>query len=132
MSDHPNIALHQKAHEAAFVGDMETLTELTADDVVWHSLGKSQISGDFQGRETVFEDFFGKMAELSAGTANFTKRSTYFANGELSVSLFRWGATRGDQTLDMGVCEVIRWRDGQILEEWSYLDDQYAWDAFWS
>ena len=53
MSEHTNVALHRKVHEAFSRGDMDTLTEMIAEDVVWHSPGKSQISGDFRGREAV-------------------------------------------------------------------------------
>jgi ketosteroid isomerase-like protein len=132
MSEHPNAALHRKAHEAFSRGDMDTLTEMTAEDTVWHSPGKSLISGEFRGREAVFGDFFAKMDELSGGTAKFEKHQDYLGNDEHSVALFQFSATRNGKTLEGRVCEEIRWRSGQIVEEWTYLDDQYGWDAFWS
>ena len=36
------------------------------------------------------------------------------------------------RTKESRVCEVIRWRNDQIVEEWGYCYDQYGWDAFWS
>ena len=132
MSEHPNAALHRKAHETFSKGDMNILTEMTAEDTVWHSPGKSLISGEFRGREAVFEGFFAKMDELSGGTAKFVEHQNYLGDDEHSVALFRFGATRSGKTLEVGVCEVIRWRSGQIAEEWTYLDDQYQWDVFWS
>ena len=132
MSEQSNVALHRKAHDAFSRGDMDTLTEMTAEDTVWHSPGKSLISGEFRGREAVFEEFFGKMDELSGGTAKFVEHQDYLGNDEHSVALFRFAATRSGKTLEFNVCEDIRWRNGQIVEEWTYLDDQYGWDALWS
>ena len=54
MENNSTVALHKKAHKAAHTGDMETLAEMIADDVVWHSPGRSQIAGDFHGRDAVF------------------------------------------------------------------------------
>jgi hypothetical protein len=34
--------------------------------------------------------------------------------------------------LEFDLCEVVRWRDGQVAEEWLLVDDQYAYDEFWS
>ena len=132
MAEHPNVALHKKAHEAFSTGDMELMTELMAEDTVWHSPGKSPIAGDFHGRDTVFAKFFGKMDELSGGTAKFVEHYDYLGSDEHSVALFQWAATRSSHTLICRVCEVIRWKNGQIAEDWAYYDDQYGWDEFWS
>jgi hypothetical protein len=132
MSEHPNAALHRKAHEAFSRGDMDTLGEMIAEDAVWHSPGKSPISGEFRGREAVFGEFFAKMDELGGGTAKFVEHQDYFGNDERSVALFRFAATRGGRTEEVRICEVVLWRSGQVVEEWSYCDDQYRWDEFWS
>ncbi len=132
MSEHPNVALHRKAHEAFAKGDMDTLTKMIAEDVVWHSYGKSQISGDFRGREAVFGGFFAKMNELSGGTAKFVEHYDYLGSDKHSVALFRFGATRSGRTFEFRVCEVIHWRNGQIAENWGYVEDQYGCDEFWS
>ena len=132
VNEQSNAALHQKAHEAFTRGDIDVLTEMIAEDTVWHWPGKSLISGEFRGREAVFRKFFGKMDELSGGTAKFVGHQDYLGNDEHSVALFRFAATRNGKTLEFKVCEDIRWRNGQIVEEWIYLDDQYGWDALWS
>ncbi len=132
MSQLANAALHRKAHEAFSRGDMDGLGEMIAEDTVWHSPGKSLISGEFRGREAVFGEFFAKMNGLSDGTAGFVEHQDYIGNDERSVALFRFGATRNGKTMEVSVCEVILWRGGQCVEEWSYCDDQYGWDAFWS
>ncbi len=30
------------------------------------------------------------------------------------------------------LCEVVRWRDGQVIEDWGFAFDQYTYDEFWS
>lgn len=132
MSDNPNAALHRKAHEAFANGDMDKLGEMIAEDTVWHSPGKSLISGEFHGREAVFGEFFAKMDELSGGSAKFVEHLDYLGNEERSVALFQFSAARNGKTMKVGVCEIIRWSNGQIAEARSYCDDQYRWDAFWS
>lgn len=132
MTEQSSVALHKKAHKAAETGDMETLARMIAEDVVWHSFGKSLIAGDFRGRDAVMGQFFGNMAELSDGTAGFEDIQNYFGSGDYSAAFFDWTATRNGSTEVFAVCEVIRWRDGQIGEEWAFIADQYEWDEFWS
>ncbi len=130
MPQHPNAALHRRGHEAFSRGDMDTLTELIADDTVWHMPGRSPLSGDLHGREAVF-GFFAKLNELSGGTAKINDHD-FLATDEHSVALFRVVATRGGKTLESRLCEVIHWRNSQIVEDWTSFDDQYGWDQFWS
>ena len=99
MSEHPNTALRRKAHEVFSKGDKDSLTKMIAEDIVWHSPGKGLISGEFRGREAVFEEFFAKMDELSGGTAKFVEHEDYFGNDERSVALGRFSATRNGSTL---------------------------------
>ncbi len=132
MAEHPNAELIRRAHEAFSKGDMDTLTAMIAEDTVWHFPGKSLISGDFQGRQAVFEGFFGKMNELSGGTIKMVEEHDLLGTDEHSVALFRVAATRGDRTFEYKLCEVTHWRNGQIAEDWFFTDDQYAHDDFWS
>jgi ketosteroid isomerase-like protein len=54
------------------------------------------------------------------------------ASGERSVALSRVRATRDGVTAEWNMCEVCRWRDGQVAEEWVFVEDQDAYDEFWS
>lgn len=49
MVDHPNAELLRKGYEAFDKGDMAVLTELFAENVVWHAPGDSPISGEHRG-----------------------------------------------------------------------------------
>ncbi len=72
---------------------------------MWHWPGKSQISGDLKGKEAVFEAF-GKLNEMTGGNIKLEDRD-FLASDDRSVALSR------------------------VVEEWVFLDDQYAYDEFW-
>jgi ketosteroid isomerase-like protein len=55
MAEHPNAERIRRAFDAFAPGDMATMTELIAEDTIWHIPGRGPLSGDHQGRETVFD-----------------------------------------------------------------------------
>ena len=59
---HPNEDLVRRGYAAFSTGDIATLTELFADDLVWHVGGRSPITGDYKGKEAVL-GFFAQLAE---------------------------------------------------------------------
>lgn len=130
MTDNPNVALHRRGHEAFSRGDMDTLAEIIAEDVLWHVAGKSLISGDYRGREAVF-GFFGKLSELTDGTVE-VEDQFFMGDGDRTVALFRLKGSRGGKRLEADFCEVVRWENGQVAEDWGFAFDQYAHDEFWS
>ena len=130
MAENPNEALHHKGHAAFAANDNDTLGLLIADDSLWHVAGKSLLSGDYRGREAVF-GFFAKLGELSGGTLEI-QDDEILGGEERTVALFTLTATRGDKTLNADFCEVVRWRDGQVIEDWGFAFDQYTYDEFWS
>lgn len=129
MSDESNVALHRRGHDAFRAGDMEYLRELFTEDTVWHWPGRSPLGGEFRGRDAVLA-LFGKMGEL-ADSIEIVDQD-FLASEDRTASLSHVRATRGDSTLEYDLCEVVRWRDGQVAEEWVLVDDQYAYDEFWS
>ena len=44
---HPNEDLVRRGYEAFATGDMATLNEFFADDVVWHAPGRNELAGTF-------------------------------------------------------------------------------------
>lgn len=64
---HPNEELIRRGYQAFAHWRHGDLNELFADDIVWHTPGRSQLAGTYRGREEVFGTFQ-KVAELSGGT----------------------------------------------------------------
>jgi len=130
MSDHPNLDLMRRGYDAYRSGDMNTINELFADDVVWHVGGRSRIAGDYTGKEQVF-GFFGKLQELSGGTSTVEVHDL-LANDEHGVALVTESATRNGRSIQANATHVLHLHDGKVTEFWDAHPDQYATDEFWS
>ncbi len=130
MAEHDNVARHREGHVAFGSGDLDALAEIIAEDTVWHWSGRNPIAGDKVGRDAVFAAL-GQLAELSGGTLQLADHD-FVGNDEHTVAFGGMTASREGRTLDVKYVEVVHWRDGKIIEEWTMFDDQYAFDEFWS
>jgi ketosteroid isomerase-like protein len=130
MTDHPNLDLLRRGYAAYDSGDMDTINELFADDVVWHVAGRSPLSGDYQGKDRVF-GFFARLQELSEGTSKVEVHDL-LANDEHGVAVVTESATRGGQNHEGRATHVFHLREGQVTEFWDAQTNQYEADEFWS
>ena len=123
MADHPNAALARRALDGFNSGDMETMSGLLADDVIWHEIGRA-------------EPRRGK-AEMAAslGSSDFeitAKLHDVVANDEHVIALVDATATRGGKTLNYRTAEIMHVRDGKVTERWAFSDDTAAIVAFFA
>jgi ketosteroid isomerase-like protein len=130
VTEHPNVELARQGYEAFAKGDKATLSELIADDVVWHVEGAGPLSGTYRSRDEVF-GFFGRLAEETAGTFRLDVHDV-LANDEHAVGLCVLSATRGGRSLEMPVANVSHVRDGKITEFWTATTDPQAAIDFWA
>ncbi len=130
MTEHPNIEQARRGYAAFAQGDMATLSELIADDVVWHAQGAGQLSGDYHGREQVF-GFFGRLAEETGGTFRLDVHDI-LANDEHTAVLATLTASRGNKSIAVPVVNVSHNRDGKITEFWASTTDPEATLDFWA
>ena len=128
MGDHPNADLARRGYKAFGEADMEALTELIAEDAVWHVGGNNVVSGDYKGREAVF-GLFGKLGELSEGTMSIELHDV-LANDEHTVVLagITAGGSRGN--LAINSADTMHISNGQLKEFWTFSSDEAAWDAY--
>ena len=126
---HPNEGLIRKGYAAFQSGDMATLSELFADDVVWHAPGRNQLSGTFRGKEEVFATFQ-KVFELTGGTFKLDIHAV-LADDDHAVVLTRSTGEREGKKLDDNTVQVFHVSDGKVTEQWLYPGDVYASDDFW-
>jgi len=127
---HPNEDLIRRGYEAFASGDVATLNELFADDIVWHTPGRSPISGDQNGKQSVLE-FFGRIGEETGGTFKLDIHDV-LANDEHVVVLSGSKGERNGKSLDANVVNIFHLKDGKVTEVWGHADDVYAVDEFWS
>jgi ketosteroid isomerase-like protein len=130
MAEHPNVALVRRGYEAFAKGDMATLRELIAEDVVWHVPGTNPFSGKHRGRDAVFA-MFARGAELSGGTERI-ELYDILANDEHGAALTRTTASRQGRQLDSLGIDVYQISNGKVTEVWDFIYDQRATDEFWS
>jgi ketosteroid isomerase-like protein len=130
MADHPNLDLMRRGYAAYTSGDLDTISQLFADDVVWHVSGRSPLSGDYTGKEQVF-GFFGKLQELSDGTSKVEVHDL-LADDDHGVAIITQSGTRDGRTYEGRATHVLHLRDGKVTEFWDAYVDQYAADEFWA
>lgn len=130
MSDHPHLELLRRGYAAYGSGDLDTINELFADDIVWHVAGRSPLAGDYTGKEQVF-GFFAKLQEMSEGTAKVEVHDL-LANDEHGVAVVTETATRGGAHHHGHATHLLHLREGKVTEFWDAQTDQYAVDDFWS
>jgi ketosteroid isomerase-like protein len=112
-------------------GRLDSLGALFADDVRWHQPGQGTLSGVYTGKAAVF-GLFEKFMQLSGGTFAIDRVKVIMANGDLVAAAIQFRARRGREQIAMDGVDVLRVRDGQIVEVWLFSADQSSEDAFWS
>jgi uncharacterized protein len=130
MGAEDNARLLRRGYEAFSVGDMATLTELLAEDVVWHVPGKGGLSGDKRGRDAVF-GYFGELASRSGGTFKVTVHDV-IGGEQHTIGLHHDDAERGGMVINHNVVLVTHVTDGRFSEVWEVHEDLASNDAFWS
>jgi uncharacterized protein len=126
---HPNEELVRRGYQAFGTGDMATLNELFADDIVWHTAGRSQLSGTFHGKQEVFGNFM-KLAELTKGTFKLDIH-TILADDEHAVVLVTATGEHDGKSLHDNSVQIFHVKDGKVTEQWLHPGDTYASDEFW-
>ncbi len=130
MTEHANVEQTRRGYEAFAKGDLPTLSELMADDLIWHVLGVGALSGTYHGREEVF-GFFRRLAEVTGGTFRLDVHDV-LANDEHAVALCTLSASRGNKSIEVPVANVSHIRDGKITEFWATTADPQASIDFWA
>lgn len=128
-SEHPDTVAIRKLYEAFAARDITTLTE-AFERTVYHVPGHNSIAGSYKGPGEIFA-LMAKTLELTGGTLRFELEDVV-GNGTHTVALDRVTATRGDRSLDMARLMITHLEDGKPLDLWVVVQDQYAFDEFWS
>ena len=126
MAEHPNAARIRDGYAAFAKGDFAVLNDLFAEDVVWHQGWRSQLAGDYHGRDAVY-GLFGRLIELTQGTFHMDLEAA-FADDELGVALVVASSTVDGQSVAAREAHIVRMRDGKVTEFWYTSTDQYAFD----
>jgi uncharacterized protein len=131
VTEHPNVERARQGYDAFAKGDLTTLTELIADDAVWHVQGGGPLSGDYRGRDQIF-GFFGRLAEETGGTFRLDVHDI-LANDQHTAVLATLSASRGGKSISTPVVNISH-NDGagKITEFWAATTDPEATLDFWA
>jgi ketosteroid isomerase-like protein len=131
MGAEENLAIMQRAYDAFNTGDIDTLTELFDDGVVWHLPGRSSMAKDYQGRDATLA-YFGLIAQETGGTFRAELQHLLADDEDRVVGIQRSTGDRDGKHLDVGDCIVFELKDGRVTDGREHFHDLYAWDEFWS
>ena len=109
-------------------GDVAALTDLFADDIVWHFPGTSKLSGEHVGRDAAL-GALGAYGAAGEGTLQ-AKLVDVMAGADRVTGWANDTATAGGRTLDVNSVVVFTMRDGKVTEGRQFVDDQAALDSF--
>lgn len=126
MAEHSNVARITDGYAAFAKGDFGVLNDLFAEDLAWHESGRNQLSGEYHGRDEVYQ-FFGKLMEHTEGSFHLDLHAV-LADDEHGVALVTATASRGGKSFTVNDVHVFHLRDGKVTEFWSASTDQAAED----
>ena len=128
MTATDNATRIRNGYDAFNRGDVATLVDLFAEDVVWHFPGSSQLAGEHVGRDATLA-VLGAYGEASGGTlkANLVD---VMASDRHVTGVANDTASSGDKRLDVRSTVLFAMRDGRVAEAWHYVDDLDALDTF--
>lgn len=116
--------------EALRRGDVPTLMDQFAQDVVWHQPGENRFSGIHRGVDSI-GGLIGGMMQVSDGSFALEVTGPLMVNGDLVAVPVRFTGRRGDASMDMSGVDLLTVRDGKIVEMHLFSEDGAAEDAFW-
>jgi ketosteroid isomerase-like protein len=126
MSAQENLRVAREVQDAFEQMDMARLDALTADDVVWHEIGrpeprrgKDELRAGAPGGQDVDYEITATLHDL-------------LASDDHAIALVEATATRGGKTFTYRTAEIYHIRNGQIAERWAFSDDTAAIAAFFA
>jgi ketosteroid isomerase-like protein len=126
---HPNAELFAKGYAAFQAGDLDTVRDLFAPDIVWHVPGKSHLSGDYKGVDDTMASFLANMQETD-GTFRLEVHDI-LGSDDHAVALATVKAEKDGKSLDDRYTHIVHIKDGKLTESWIMGEHQDEVDAFW-
>ncbi|MGI8706732.1 MAG: nuclear transport factor 2 family protein [Actinomycetota bacterium] len=119
-------ALARRFIQALDEQDVATIENLVAEDVVGHFPGDNKLSGNYKGRDQLFE-MFAKGDEVTEGTFE-RELHDITASDDHIVVLVNLQAQRDGKVISWNAANVWHVSDGRLTEVWFFTEDQSATD----
>jgi ketosteroid isomerase-like protein len=131
MTADENAAIMRRAYEAFNSADMNTLTEVFDDGMVWHLPGRSRFADDYQGRDATLA-YFAQLGQETGGTFRAELQHLLADDEDRVIGIQRSTGERNGKRLDVGNCIVFQLKNGRVTDGREHFHDLYAWDEFWA
>lgn len=124
MGTAENKQLVRAFYAAGNRGDFDACFELIADDIRWTNIGTTPLSGTYRGKPELMEKLLGPLfGRLKSGIQ--TTIENLLAEGDLVVALTSGVAETIDgRPYNNRYCQVMRIKEGKIVEVTEYFDTQ--------
>ena len=117
MGDQSNVDIAKEASKRMEdSGDVMSLADLLADDVVWHEIGSDE---PIRGKQALD----GALEPIPEGASITVETHDTVGNDEHVVQLVTATAKMGDQELVYRTAEIYHMKDGKVTERWAFSDD---------
>ena len=131
MTADENAAIMRRGYEAFNSGDLNTLTELFDEGMVWHLPGRSRFADDYQGRDATLA-YFAQLGQETGGTFRAELQHLLADEEDRVIGIQRSTGDRDGKHLDVGNCIIFTLKDGMVTDGREHFHDLYAWDEFWA
>jgi ketosteroid isomerase-like protein len=125
-----NQALIVRAYDAFAQGDIPTVLQILAEDILWHVPGRGPLSRDYHGHGEVLE-FFRHFMELSGGTFRIAVDKV-LAKDDRVIVLVTESAQRHERAWSSPQVHAWTVKDGRATVFWQFQGDQQTEDEFWA
>lgn len=125
MNEHPNAALIRAWAETMGSDDPRAGTELLADDVEWHEIGRAE---PVRGKAALAERYMG--SNPPDWQITDVEVHDIVANDDHTIALGTATAVRGGKTFRYRTAEIYHIKDGKITARWAFSDDTAAINDF--
>ena len=111
-------------------GDLPTIRDSFATDATWWLGGELPISGHWQGRDAIVDEFLGAAGRLyEPGSVQIEVTELFAAGDKVSLEWTSRARTAAGEPYENRCAGVFTVRDGRIQAVREYMDTHYAWRA---
>jgi uncharacterized protein len=129
--DTKTVAAHYVA--AAQAGDERAIRDLFAHDATWTLAGELPISGVWNGRDAIIDEFLATaMSHYEPGSISLEVTGMIAENDQVVLQWTSRARTRDGRPYENGCIGVFTIRDGKIQHVREYMDTLYAHDVAFS
>ncbi len=111
-------------------GDMDTISTLFSDDILWHQPGAHPFSGVKKGIVEIGNMINGLM-KASQGSFALKQTDPLMVNGSLVTASVLFQASTETVELGMKGLDLFRIENGEIAEVWLFSENQLMENEFW-